>query len=134
MRKVVSGGWEKALSATSSIPVAGDLRRLTGHELEDQIVLEHADPAARNTIDRPDEVVPHRGGDAAMTDRLTGCNVVEAVMERDSTGEGDCLMLVLFGAGVHRREPNVAPTDGARLPEPSPVHGEEEIWCLGLGA
>ncbi|HEY7031377.1 MAG TPA: alpha-N-arabinofuranosidase, partial [Thermomicrobiales bacterium] len=51
---------------TDGLPIEGDLRCFTGYEVEEHIVLEHADPAARNTIERPDEVSPHKRGDAAM--------------------------------------------------------------------
>jgi alpha-N-arabinofuranosidase len=53
---------------TDAVPLAGDLRCFTGYEVIEHLVLEHADPLARNTIDRPDEIVPHRRGDAAMQD------------------------------------------------------------------
>jgi alpha-N-arabinofuranosidase len=51
-----------------ALPLEGDLRCFTGYEVTEHIVLEHPDPSARNTIDQPEEVVPHRRGDAAMLD------------------------------------------------------------------
>lgn len=51
-----------------ALPLEGDLRCFTGYQVSEHIVLEHADPSARNTIGRPGEVVPHRNGDAAMQD------------------------------------------------------------------
>jgi alpha-L-arabinofuranosidase len=51
---------------TNVLPIEGDLRCFTGYAVTEHLVLEHADPFARNTIDHPDTVVPHRRGDATM--------------------------------------------------------------------
>jgi alpha-L-arabinofuranosidase len=51
-----------------SLPLEGDLRGLPGYEVVEHIVLEHEHPHAANTLERPHEVVPHQGGDAAMRD------------------------------------------------------------------
>jgi alpha-N-arabinofuranosidase len=51
-----------------SLPLEGDLRCLTGYDVVEHLVLEHADPTAANTITQPDTVVPHHRGDAAVRD------------------------------------------------------------------
>jgi len=48
------------------LPIEGDLRALEGYRVVEHLVLEHADPKARNTVDAPDTVVPHAGGDARL--------------------------------------------------------------------
>ena len=53
-------------SQTHSIALDGDLRSLPGLALVEHLVLEHADPDAGNSIERPNEVVPHMGGDARL--------------------------------------------------------------------
>jgi alpha-N-arabinofuranosidase len=53
-------------SQEGPLTVCGDLRSLAGFEIVEHIVLEHADPKASNTIDRPNEVVPHVRGDAVL--------------------------------------------------------------------
>lgn len=54
------------------LPLEGDLRGVAGYKVVEHLVLEHADPLARNTVERPDEVVPHTRGDARLADgRLT---------------------------------------------------------------
>ncbi|MGH2532085.1 MAG: alpha-N-arabinofuranosidase [Thermomicrobiales bacterium] len=53
---------------TEPLPLHGDLRCFTGYEVVEHIILAHPDPAARNTADRPDAVVPHTRGDATMHD------------------------------------------------------------------
>jgi alpha-N-arabinofuranosidase len=50
------------------LPLEGDLRAFPELQVVEHLVLEHADPKATNTLERPDEVVPHTGGDAAMRD------------------------------------------------------------------
>lgn len=55
-----------------SLPLEGDLRGVGGYRVIEHLVLEHTDPLAANTIDRPDAVVPHSRGNAALSDgRLT---------------------------------------------------------------
>jgi alpha-N-arabinofuranosidase len=41
-----------------------DLRSIPGLSVVEHLVLEHADPDAVNTIERPDEVIPHLRGNA----------------------------------------------------------------------
>ncbi len=50
------------------LPLEGDMRGVDGYEVVEHIILEHADPLARNTADEPDSVVPHSGGDARLQD------------------------------------------------------------------
>jgi len=50
------------------LPLEGELGSLRGYGVAEHIVLEHGDPKARNTADRPAEVVPHSRGDAAVRD------------------------------------------------------------------
>jgi len=45
----------------------GDMRGIGTYRVVEHIVLEHADPMAKNTRERPDEVVPHTGGDASLS-------------------------------------------------------------------
>ena len=44
----------------------GDLRSIPGLNVVEHLILEHADPNAVNTIERPDEVVPHNRGNARL--------------------------------------------------------------------
>lgn len=54
------------------LPLEGDMRGVMGYRVASHLVLEHPDPLATNTIERPDEVVPHTRGNAELTDvRLT---------------------------------------------------------------
>ena len=53
----------------------GDLRGLAPLQVIEHLVLEHADPKAVNTADRPAEVVPHAGVDAAMDDGLLAAHL-----------------------------------------------------------
>ncbi len=46
----------------------GDVRSLAGYEVVEHLVLEHEEPKARNTVERPDNVVPLRRRDAAVRD------------------------------------------------------------------
>ncbi len=48
------------------LPLRGDLRGFPDYGVLEHLVLAHDDPHAGNTIDRPDRVVPHNGGDAAL--------------------------------------------------------------------
>jgi alpha-N-arabinofuranosidase len=50
------------------LALAGDLRSLPGYRVIEHLVLEHDDPRATNTLDRPQEVVPHARGDARLED------------------------------------------------------------------
>ncbi|MBV9791578.1 MAG: alpha-N-arabinofuranosidase, partial [Chloroflexi bacterium] len=50
------------------LPLEGDLRGVAGYRVVEHLVLEHADPLATNTIERPDVVVPHSRGNAELTD------------------------------------------------------------------
>jgi alpha-N-arabinofuranosidase len=50
------------------LPLEGDIRGIAGYRVVEHIVLEHANPLARNTAERPDEVVPHARGDAVLAD------------------------------------------------------------------
>jgi alpha-N-arabinofuranosidase len=55
-----------------ALPLEGDLRSLAGYAVVEHLVLEHEDPEATNTLERPDTVTPHAGGDAALSaGRLT---------------------------------------------------------------
>jgi alpha-N-arabinofuranosidase len=53
-------------SQTDSLALDGDLRSFPGLLVVEHLVLEHADPDAGNSVDRPDEAVPHAGGDARL--------------------------------------------------------------------
>ena len=46
----------------------GDLRCFPDLHVVEHLVLEHANPKATDTLERPDTVVPHAGGDASMRD------------------------------------------------------------------
>jgi alpha-L-arabinofuranosidase len=48
------------------LPLEGDLRGVEGYQVVEHLVLEHSDPLARNTSQRPDEVLPHGRGDAEL--------------------------------------------------------------------
>lgn len=48
--------------------VEGDVRDFADYRVTEQIVLAHEDLKACNTLGRPDEVVPRRGGDARVED------------------------------------------------------------------
>lgn len=55
----------------AALPVEADLRGFPGLRVAEHLVLEHADPNAINTIDRPETVTPHNRGDATLeSDRL----------------------------------------------------------------
>jgi alpha-N-arabinofuranosidase len=55
-----------------ALPLHGDMRGIGSYRVVEHLVLEHADPLAKNTAERPNEVVPHAGGDAQLRDgRLT---------------------------------------------------------------
>lgn len=51
-----------------SLPLEGDLRGIGGYRVVEHIVLEHTDPHATNTIERPNVVVPHSRGNAELSD------------------------------------------------------------------
>ena len=53
-------------SQEGALPLEGDLRGLNGYSVAEHLVLEHADPRAANTIERPNNVVPHARGDARL--------------------------------------------------------------------
>jgi alpha-N-arabinofuranosidase len=76
-------------SQEGPLALEGDMRGTDGFIVVDHIVLEHEDSLARNTPDRPREVVPHAGGDAAIADgRLSATlprlswNVIRLAMEQ----------------------------------------------------
>jgi alpha-L-arabinofuranosidase len=50
------------------LSLEGDVRSLAGYEVVEHLVLEHEDLKARNTVEHPDNVVPHKGRDAAVRD------------------------------------------------------------------
>jgi alpha-N-arabinofuranosidase len=55
-----------------ALPLHGDMRGIGSYRVVEHLVLEHADPLAKNTAERPNEVVPHAGGDTQLRDgRLT---------------------------------------------------------------
>lgn len=57
---------------SAALPLEGDLRGVAGYRVVEHLVLEHADPLAVNTVEQPDEVVPHTRGGAELADgRLT---------------------------------------------------------------
>jgi alpha-N-arabinofuranosidase len=59
-------------SQDTSLRLEGDLRGVAGYRLVEHLILEHPDSTARNTIERPDEVVPHAGGASELVEgRLT---------------------------------------------------------------
>jgi alpha-N-arabinofuranosidase len=51
-----------------ALPLHGDLRGIGSYHVVEHLVLEHADPLAKNTVEQPHEVVPHAGGDAKLMD------------------------------------------------------------------
>lgn len=51
---------------SGALPLEGDLRGVAGYRVVEHLVLEHADPLATNTIERPDVVVPHSRGNAEL--------------------------------------------------------------------
>ncbi len=53
-------------SQEGPLPLEGDLRSVEGYQVVEHIVLEHEDHKARNTPERPDEVMPHSRGDASL--------------------------------------------------------------------
>jgi alpha-N-arabinofuranosidase len=55
-------------SQEGPLKLEGDLRGIGGYGVVEHIVLEHADSTARNTAERPMEVVPHPRGDAKLSD------------------------------------------------------------------
>jgi alpha-N-arabinofuranosidase len=59
-----------AVNRSQEEPLAleGDLRGLPNSEVIEHLILEHGDPNATNTLARPNEVVPHPHGDAALSD------------------------------------------------------------------
>ena len=57
---------------SDALPLEGDLRCFAGYEVVEHLVLEHDDPHAANTVDRPDTVVPHRRDDARVEDGRLG--------------------------------------------------------------
>jgi len=73
------------------LPLEGDVRSFAGYEVLEHLVLEHENPKATNTAGHPDNVAPHKRGDAAVLDgRLTALlprlswNVIR--LSRSSTG------------------------------------------------
>jgi alpha-N-arabinofuranosidase len=55
-------------SQEDALALTGDLRAFPGYEVIEHLVLEHADPSAGNTLELPDEVLPHARGDATGRD------------------------------------------------------------------
>jgi alpha-N-arabinofuranosidase len=53
-------------SQDAVLPLEGDLRALDGYQMVEHLVLEHADPKARNTTVAPATVAPHGNGDASL--------------------------------------------------------------------
>jgi len=49
-----------------ALPLEGDLRGVGEYIVVEHLVLEHSDPLARNTIERPNAVTPHNRGDARL--------------------------------------------------------------------
>jgi alpha-N-arabinofuranosidase len=59
---VVNRGQERPL------PLEGDMRGMAGYRVVEHLILEHPESLARNTAERPNEVVPHSQGDAQLED------------------------------------------------------------------
>jgi alpha-N-arabinofuranosidase len=55
-------------SLDSDLELSGDLRAFTGYAVVEHLVLDHDDPSAVNTLDRPDEVVPRTLKGATVQD------------------------------------------------------------------
>ena len=55
-------------SLDEALPLEGDIRAVGGDRVIEHLVLEHDDPAATNTPEQPDQVVPHNRGDAHAAD------------------------------------------------------------------
>ncbi len=53
---------------TQPLALEADLRALPGYEVVEHLVLEHENPLAVNTHDRPNEVVPRARGNAVLQD------------------------------------------------------------------
>jgi len=51
-----------------ALPLEGDMRGIGNYHVVEHLVLDHADPVAKNTAERPNEVVPHTRGDAQLRD------------------------------------------------------------------
>jgi alpha-N-arabinofuranosidase len=51
-----------------ALSLEGELRTFPGYEVVEHLVLEHADRTAGNSLERPDEVTPHRRGNATCQD------------------------------------------------------------------
>jgi alpha-N-arabinofuranosidase len=55
-----------------ALPVQGDLRGIGSYRVVEHLVLEQPNPLAKNTVEQPNEVVPHKRGNAKLSDgRLT---------------------------------------------------------------
>jgi alpha-N-arabinofuranosidase len=50
------------------LPLEGDMRGVAGYRVVEHLILEHPESSARNTAERPSEVVPHSKGDAHLED------------------------------------------------------------------
>jgi alpha-N-arabinofuranosidase len=61
--------------AEGHLPLEADLRGFGPLAVTEHRVLEHDDPKARNTHDRPDTVAPHARGDAAVLDGQLTANL-----------------------------------------------------------
>lgn len=51
-----------------SLQLEGDMRGVESYGVVEHVILEHTDPTARNTVERPREVVPHARGDSKLVD------------------------------------------------------------------
>jgi alpha-N-arabinofuranosidase len=59
-------------SQEGPLPLEGDLRSIHGYAVVEHLIMEHEDPEATNTAERPDTVTPHARGDATLSGgRLT---------------------------------------------------------------
>lgn len=55
-------------SPESALPLEAALHAMEGYKVVEHLIMEHGDPKAANTADKPDRVLPHSGGDAAVKD------------------------------------------------------------------
>lgn len=61
---------------SESLEIEANLGSFPGWKIVEHTVLEHADGSATNTMEHPDTVVPHAGGDASLEDGLLRSSLV----------------------------------------------------------
>ena len=76
-----------------ALTLEGELRAFPGYDVVEHLVLEHADPLAGNTLQRPEAVTPHGRGDATNRD-----GTLTATLPRLSWN----VIRLAIGSRVHR--------------------------------